>query len=179
MPSLRTLEVHLPQLIRCLPREALHRRPMTILLPHQALAQQHPMNGHDRQFHSLPPPQHLQFARSPIRALAPQLRDPLLHRRRRTPGHVLRTTAVLAQPFHSPRLISPQPQISRGPRNPKLPAQLPQVRPRLTRPNHKTHALILHVHCSPWHPALREGWPYFPALASLGRKCKGCCDNNV
>jgi len=64
---LRSLEVHLPKLVGALTLEALDGGRVPVLLPHQAVAQKHTMDGAGRQPDALAIQQHGQLARAPVR----------------------------------------------------------------------------------------------------------------
>ena len=174
LPSHRPLKIHLPELVRCTPRKSLHRGTMPILGAHQSFPQQNPVNGDYRQMHSRVFQQHAQLPRSPVRPLLPQRQYALLERSRRSLRTVVRPSALLHYRRHPTLVVTPQPQISRGSRYLKLPAQFLHRSFPTARAHHKTHPLLFDVHHSPCHPALSRG-PFPSALAAA--KCKGCPDN--
>ena len=90
------------------------------------------------------------FAPQPV-CLA-QGRDAFFLPRFRARRTVLRTSTPLAQGGETPpALIAPSPQVARGPRYPKFPAQARHALLPAHRPNHKSHPLLVHVHPVPRH----------------------------
>jgi hypothetical protein len=119
--------------------------------PHQAMPQQNPVDGAGGQPQALPAQQHLQLARSPIRVALAQLNHPLFSFLSRAPRTRVWPPTLFHHPSQSILPIAFQPDISRGPRNPELLAELLQRLLLSARRHHKLHSLLVYVHPVPSH----------------------------
>src|SRR5271170_815620 len=101
VPRLRSLEIHLPQLVGRGSLEASLCRTMPVMLVHQLAAKQDAMNGARRQLNATRTQQYLKLARAPVGIAQAQLDHPLFQLRRRLPGTVQRPPTAFGNRFDS------------------------------------------------------------------------------
>jgi hypothetical protein len=127
--ALLPLEIHLPELVWCLPLEASRGLLPALPIEYQAVPQEHAMHRDRRQLHPLALEQYSQLACSPVRPRLAQGDNPRLDRCRRSRGTQLRTTAALLNPSHAALTEPLLPRVPGRPRDPILPAQAAQTLP--------------------------------------------------
>src|SRR5271154_153732 len=122
---------------------------MLVALFHQTITKENAMDRVARQIDPLARQNLAQLARSPIRVALPRLDHALLQVRRGAMRADQRPAAALGDPGHTTLLVTAQPQITSGTRNPKLLTQrAKRPRPALGG-GHELHALLLHIHSPP------------------------------